>query len=491
MLLVGSLVHPSAAQDAPTAFAEWAGKEAPQGLPLVEPALASGRAIVLHFTGDAGPDNIAQTITLNQLRGRYGNDVVFVRAENETTAGDRIFDAFGATRIPSTAVLDSSGRVVAVYEGAAEAPELGEAIDEARAASSPARSPGVSAFDLSDPLPSPADVVGHRAYGSTPPIRAALARNETVVLAFLGAFSRFHAQQEEALLALRDVVEGELAVLPISAEDPLNEPAFSDYAVTGVPTLFVVSGDGVVRAHFDGLTGLAELAAAADLAAPYAEGPGAIETETPLDTTPADPPDNALEPRVPVDPGPEVEVGEPPDPESVDPPLPQGPAPEPTPPGERTPIAAEGGDPANPLSPAAGSTVTVDSAVNDEYGPSRLVDGLLPGDEGFRPWVSASGHGAPFEIRIEPATPELRALILRAATGDPVLFGARWPSEMTVRVAVAEGEADRDLGTFALPADGSAYRIELPEEPLEAIILGITATHGDVPTCEIAEISAE
>lgn len=476
------------AQDLPGAFGEWSGGQVPEGLPLIEPALGAGRAIVLHFTGDAGPDNVAQTITLNDLRGRYGNDVIFLRAEDETAAGDRLFDAFGAARIPSVMVLDATGHIVAVFEGLTDAAPLAAAIDEAKAAS-PAPSGSLSVYELSNPLPSPKLRVDHPAPASTPAIHSALESGRATLLAFLGSYSRFNTEQEEVLRQLEGALEG-LAALVVSADEPANAAAFSDYRVTGVPTLFVLSADGVVRAHFDGLTELTPLAAAcADALARPDAPPREPEIVEPPAAEP-EPPVNALAPHVPGEPGADLEVGPPRSRDKADPPLPRGPFIDDSPPAPRDLIAATGGDPGNPLSPAAGAELAVDSAANADYGPSRLVDGLTSGDAAFRPWVSSAGHDLPIEIRIRPGRADITALVLHPATGARALFGSRWPKTVEVLLGTPDGAEPRSLGRYELPADGSAFTIDLPDGGVPAIVVRILATHGGSGACEMAEITA-
>ncbi len=480
------------AQDVPRGLSRWVGLQAPEGLPLIDPALSAGRAIVIHFTGDAGPDNIAQTIALNELRSRYGNEVIFLRAEDETAAGDRVFDSFGATRIPSVVVLDATGKVIAAFEGLAAEADLVRAIDEARAAGPPPGIPEGSVYDLSDPLPSPKQRVGHRAPASTDAIRAALEAGRTTVLAFLASYSRYHAEQEGILQALQELTGGAL-VVRVSADDATNEPAFSDYVVAGVPTLFVLSPDGVVRAHFDGLTPLYALATAVEAASQY-DRPlaGPLPTpDEPVDTPPLEPepPQNALTPHVPVELGAELEVGEPTDQVMNDPPLP-GTFVDDSDPPARSPSAASDGDPRNPLSPAAGSELVVDSAVNEDYGPNRLVDGLLPKDPGFRPWVSSSGHAPPFEIRVRPARADLSTLVLHPATGDRSLFGPRWPRTIEILVGTADDQGLELLGRYELSPDGSDYEIELAQRPIGLIVIRVLSTHGGGIPCEMAEVAA-
>ncbi len=450
-------------------FADWVGALAPRGVASLDAALASGRVVVLHFTGEAGPDNIAQTITLNRLRERYGNDVVFLRAENETTEGDKVFDAFGATRIPSVVIVDTAGVVTVATEVPMDEAALADAIDEARTHGPPLRSEQPSIYELDSPLPTPRRLLGRRAPASTPVLAAALQGAAPIVVAFTGEFSRYDSEQEQALAAVEEALGEGVTVARLSATDGANEPAFHDYSVTGVPTLVVVRG-GAVAGVLNGLTGpdaIMDLLAGAgpeptapdEGAAPVAEGSSPDEGGTPAAGGGARPGASG-----------------------------EGAAPQTR---AEARIEATEGVEGNLLSPSEGAKLTVPSAVNEEYGPNRLVDGLLSGDEGFLPWVSAAAEEPPFDIEVAFASPtEVSGLELSVATGDPVLFGGRWPTAVRVLYIVAGETEAREWASADVDADGSPIRLEIEPTPMSSLVIRILGMPGGGRPWELAEIRA-
>jgi hypothetical protein len=500
----------------PELLASWVGRQAPAGLALLDAAVGSGRAVVLHFTGDAGPDNIAQAITLNKLRERYGNEIVFLRAENETTEGDRVFESFGASRIPSIVVLDPGGVVSATFEGPTAEEALARAIDAARSRSPAAKRPGglpTSVYDLAAPLPTPVHMVGRSASPSTAALRAALTGEVPVLIAFVGGFSRFDSEQSRILDAVAAEHLVGLRVVRVSAEEGSNEPAFHDYRVTGVPTTVVASAGGVVAAVVNGLADRdaleAAVAAAEAFQSPGPAGPGGAGA---ADGAPIV---GGGEHVVLVQPGPPAEgdgaaggatgpgngegdaSGQPPqpppggatDPTRVGPPLA---GPEPSPAAQaRSGLEAEGGDPENLLSPASGARLTVSSAVNDDYGASRLVDGLVDTAPGFRPWVTSTKDQPPFSIEAAfPTARRISAIEVVARTGDPKLFGKRWPKELEVLCRMPGSSELERWAAIAVPASGEPVAVELDPRMVEGLAIRVLSTQGGGRACELAELRA-
>lgn len=432
----------SACAEEPAALGKWVGREAPQTLPILGPALAGRRPVVLHFTGDAGPDNVAQIIALNRLRERYGNRIAFLRAEDETTEGDLLFDAFGASRIPSILVLDGAGLVVAAYEGEVSGEVLAQAIEQAlQHGGPPPPTAAAGVYDLASPLASPLDLRGRVAPASPGGLAEVVTAGRPSLVAFMGAFSRFHDEQQAALQAVQDELGAALRVVKVYAEDGASERAFADYAVTGVPTVFLIDESGVVRGVFNGVAPEAVLL-------PAARGLVLSDGASLASSVGGDG-------------------------------------------GDGSPDAAAHRSPPNLMSPLYGTRVAASSQVSDELGAANLVDGLIAGDEGFRPWVSASGDAPPYDItatfvRLQTVT----ALEFLPATGGPALFGQRWPKEVQV---LFRGPGSTELvlcREVTLDPSGAPHVVELEPTDMHVLVIRIMSTQGGGPTCEMAEIRA-
>lgn len=533
LALVALLTTCAACHSQPPAgnFRAWTGEQAPAGLPIIEPALAAGRAVVLHFTGEAGPDNIAVTLTLNRLRERYGADVVFVRAENETTEGNKVFDAFKAARIPSVAVLDSAGLVVGAFEGRVGETDLAKAIDEARSHPVRDRPPGgLSVYDLGAPLPSTTGVVGKQACPSVPLLKTALSEGKPVVVAFLGAYSRFDSEQAAALDQVAAADGDAVEVVKLYAEDGAAEPAFHDYFVTGVPAVFVVGPTATVAKAFDGLVSGEALVAAVDAVKPPPPPEPVVETRTeqpPPGTgaeTTTEPSVGSAEHTGAQEPPPTTGTGPPPTgngnppPDDIKPPHDEdhtATAEGPGPPeasadhhgGTETPVtasespepkwepeahikaAAGSGDPSNPLSPAAGTDVAVSSAAGSDYGPERLVDGLVAGDMGFKPWVTGPAQEPPYVIEIRfPQTRRLSSLELYTLTGDRALFGGRWICDYKILTLGPVDKVPREWATGRIDPLREKTVLQLRERAVDVLIIRILSTQSGERACEMAEI---
>jgi len=490
---------------------------------------------VLHLTGEAGPDNVAVTLTLNRLRERYGVDVVFVRAENETTEGDKVFDAFRAARIPSVAVLDSAGLVVGAFEGRIAEADVAKAIDEARSHPGRARSPGnLSVYDLGAPLPSTSTVVGKQACPSVPVLKTALSAGKPVVVAFLGVYSRFDAEQSAALDQVSAADGDTVEVVKLYAEDGAAEPAFHDYSVTGVPAVFVVGPTATVAKAFDGLVSGEALAAAVDAVKPPAppedaeQPPPDTSTETttrpPVELTgpPAEPTEHTgTQVPPPTDTNPPAGDTTPPPgdieppPGEGDTPATEGPGPEPPVTssdhheGTETPVTAPeppgpkwepeahikapagSGDPNSPLSPAAGTEVAVSSAASADYGPDRLVDGLVAGDEGFKPWVSGPAEEPPYIIEFRfPQTRRLSSLELCTSTGDRALFLGRWICDYKILTLGPVDKLPREWATGRIDPLRDKTVLQLRERAVDVLIIRILSTQSGERACEMAEVRA-
>lgn len=300
-----------------------------------------------------------------------------------------------------------------------------------------------SAYDLQSPLPAPARLLGWPAPPSLPAIQEALDAKGEFLIAFVGRYSRYYEGQQRELEALADPAVEAMRVVTVDAADAASEGAIRDYWVSGVPSLVLVTREGIVARVWESVTGAALIVEAAKAAR---EGPPPSRAALPYRTG-----TGGSRPRIP----------------TVTPDLP-----------------SEGGTAGEP----AGLTATATSASLD-CGPERLVDGLLAGDPGFRPWVSSVAVEPPMDIEVRfPAPRELRGLEIVARTGPASLFARRWPLEVEVLARRVGGTDPESLTTLTVGTDGAPVRADLAEPDVEAVVFRILSLQGAGRVCELAEL---
>lgn len=256
-----------------------------------------------------------------------------------------------------------------------------------------------------------------------------------VVVAFLGADSGASVEQAVELDALAERASDLVRIVRVDIATPAGRAAASAWLVHSTPALGLVAPRGRVAGVWEGVATASELIGQLDAAR---------------------------------------DVGAPPRASGDD----DGESP--------------GGDGANPregTSPVDPElTARATSAVNEDYGAARLVDGLLPGDEGFRPWVSSCVGETPMVVDLSFATPRLlRGIEVLARTGPPAIFAPRWPREIKVSIVRAGAIQPEALITLTVGPEGDPVRIDLAEENVSAVVLTILSLQGEGSICELAE----
>ncbi len=299
-----------------------------------------------------------------------------------------------------------------------------------------------NAYDLQSPLPAPGRLLGWPAPPSNQEIADLLAAQREFAIAFVGAHSRYDEEQRAALETLRAEAADLLALVTVDLADPVAEAVCRDYYVQAVPTLVLVARQGIVSRVWETAVTAAEVLRGAEEAR---NGPPPSRAALPFRTgetgTRHEPAGGAA---------------------AVSPTVP---------------------------SPSEGVTATAASSAGGDYGPERLVDGLLPGDPGFRPWVSSPARIPPITITVTlPGAQSLHGLELFASTGPAALFAKRWPAEVEVLLKRAGAAEPEPLTTLKVGPDGAPVRIDLSEVDVEAVVLRVLAIQGDGPVCEMAEV---
>jgi hypothetical protein len=301
-----------------------------------------------------------------------------------------------------------------------------------------------SAYDLQSPLPTPTRLIGWPAPESTPAIAEALAAHGFVLLAFVGTHSRYSAEQSRELGALAEPGADHPKVLLVDVADPESAKAVREYRVSGVPSLVLVGPTGIVTRVWESVTTADQVLAAL------------AEART------APPPTRATL-------GPEQL---PVTPDVVTPDAP------PTAPTTSTDVAK-----------TPDVTVTADSSASPDYGPGCLVDGLLPSDPAFRPWVSSHVGALPIALRFDfPAPRTLKGVEILARTGRPELFSKRWPKDVELLLVRAGQTTPELLAPLTIDAEGAPARVDLAEEGITAIVVRVLSLQGPGRICEMAEV---
>lgn len=259
------------AEPLPFAFTESVGQLAPASTPALAEALGGRRPVLVDFAGDAGPDRVRQDLVLDALLPRYEGRVAVVRVLDETEDGDRAFDDYRVTRIPSLCVIGADRRIAMVFEGPAPAEALTTALDRALAAAGVAP-PIATAPGL---RPAPPGTPVERLMGlalplATPAVAQAVAAGRPIVLLFYAEWGRYSRDQAQVVERLRQRLGGPVAIEIVRDGTPEAAAAFAECGVHAVPVLVIADGGGAVRHVFTRVASEDELTACLDalLAAP-------------------------------------------------------------------------------------------------------------------------------------------------------------------------------------------------------------------------------